>query len=807
MVTETKSKALIPPRWSKVISDLWTDKNRTGLVVASIAVGVFAIGMIVTAYMILKDDINISYAATNPANIEIWTDPFDDNLVRVLEEVPGVEQVDSRYLITVRSRRGVENWQSLRLNSIDDFNKEYINHLEIIEGTNIPERDEVIVSENFLNYTGFQVNDVIEIKFYDGTVQELKVVGLVIDQSTAEPNPGIVPNGYITIDTIRSLGLGEFKNHLLITVEGDGSNPELITYISNEIEETFERNQLDIHRIEESLSTEHPMSSTLLAVIGVLGALGGLVTILSSSLIINMLNALLTQQLRQIGVMKLVGGRSIQILGMYLSLISAYSVIALIVSIPLGTVAGNALAKYISFMLGANIGGERIIPVAIIIQVVIAFLIPIGAGYFPVNQGVRINVRRAISNYRPSTQIKRGKLFTQAGQWIQWISRPVLLSFRNTFRQKRRLVLTIFTLTIAGAVFIGVFNVRSSMNNMVSQLLQHFMGDVSLNFSQPYKVNRVDSLLRSAIPEIESVEGWSGALTEIWDEDDNRVTGLTISAPSEDSQIEIPDILDGRWLLPSDKESLVISDSIYSIYPDLRAGDRLNIKIPGNQEEYWEVVGVFRFVDMLGDPLAYTNFDIISEKVKLPGMATSFRIITESHKDTDQENIAKQLDNFLVERDFQVQSVETGTSRQESASSGINILIVFLLIMALLIAVVGSMGLTGTMSINVLERTREIGVMRTIGAVDSMIMQSVIIEGLVIGIITWILAIGLSFPISEALLDIIGETMTGSIVLLKFNPYGVLFWLGIVIILSILSSILPAQNAARLTINEVLAYE
>ncbi|MGB2965226.1 MAG: FtsX-like permease family protein [Anaerolineales bacterium] len=797
----------LKPRWSKVFSDLWEDKNRTGLVVASIAVGVFAIGMIVTAYMILKDDINTSFASTNPANIEIWTDPFNDNLVRVLEEVSGVDEVESRYMITVRARRGTESWQSLKLHSIDDFNKPYINQLEIINGTNIPRRGEVIVSENFLNYTGFQVNDVIEIKLTDGTFQELKVVGLVIDQTTAEPNPGIVPNGYLTIDTIRSFALGEYKNHLLITAEGDGGNEGLIASISDEIEDTFDRNQLDIYRIEETLSTEHPMSSTLLAVIGILGVLGGLITILSSSLIINMLNALLTQQLRQIGVMKLVGGRSVQILGMYLSLISAYSLIALIVSVPLGTIAGNALAKYIAYMLGANIGGEQIVPVAIIIQTLIAFLVPLGAGYFPVNRGVKINVRRAISNYRPRVQTKRKNLLTWTGQWIQWISRPVLLSFRNTFRQKRRLVLTIFTLTVAGGVFIGVFNVRLSMNNMVSQLLQHFMGDVSLNFSQPYKVNRVDSLLKSSIPEIESVEGWSGAITEIWDEDDNRVTGLTISAPSEDSQIAIPDILEGRWLLPSDKEAMVISDSIYSIYPDLRAGDRLIVKIPGILEDSWEVIGIFRFVDLLGDPLAYANFDVISEKVKLPGKATSFRIITETHNDSDQENIAQQIDNFLVDRDFRVQSVETGISRQESASSGINILIVFLLIMALLIAVVGTMGLTGTMSINVLERTREIGVMRTIGAVDSVIMQSVIIEGLVIGIITWILAIGLSFPISDVLLDIIGETMTGSTVALKFNPYGLLFWLGVVIVLSILSSILPARNAARLTINEVLAYE
>ena len=134
-------------------------------------------------------------------------------------------------------------------------------------------------------------------------------------------------------------------------------------------------------------------------------------------------------------------------------------------------------------------------------------------------------------------------------------------------------------------------------------------------------------------------------------------------------------------------------------------------------------------------------------------------------------------------------------------------MVIFLLIMAILIAFVGSIGLTGTMSINVLERTREIGVMRTIGAVDRVIMQSVIIEGLVIGLITWLLAIVLSFPISSLLLTIIGEAMMGSALTLSFTPLGILFWLAVVIVLSVFASIPPARNAARLTINEVLAYE
>jgi putative ABC transport system permease protein len=86
-------------------------------------------------------------------------------------------------------------------------------------------------------------------------------------------------------------------------------------------------------------------------------------------------------------------------------------------------------------------------------------------------------------------------------------------------------------------------------------------------------------------------------------------------------------------------------------------------------------------------------------------------------------------------------------------------------------------------------------------------MQSVIIEGLFIGLITWLLAIGLSYPISKVLLNIIGQTMAGSSFALTFTPLGLQVWLVVVVLLSIIASVMPARNAARLTINEVLAYE
>jgi putative ABC transport system permease protein len=804
-VSSDVTPSLLRPRWSKVFSDLWADKTRTGLVIASIAVGVFAIGMIISAYVILREDINRSYAAVNPPNIKIATDPFDKDLVQFIGKLPGVKDAEGRRIIQIRARRGTESWQNLKLVGMSD-SPANINLLDPIEGTQFPAKDEVAVSQWVMHITGFKTGDTIQVELPDGSKHDLTVAGLVTDQTTSEIDLNATNSAYVTLKTLKSWGLAGSSNELYVTVDGNGSNPELIASVAARVKQQIKDSDRAVYRMDEKLSTEHPMTSTILAIIGLLGALAVLITILSSSLIINTLNALLTQQLRQIGIMKLVGARSFQILGMYLTLIVAYSLIALALAVPLGAIAGYGLAWFIANLMGAVLQGFRLIPTAVAIQVLIAILIPLGAGYFPVNSGARTSVQQAISNYRPNNQAGKSNFRKLNTKWLGWISRPILLSFRNTFRKWVRLLLTIFTLTVAGAVFIAVFNVRDSVSNVVSQLMQHFMGDVTVNFARPYRVSEIEqSLLR--IAGVKGVEGWGGAAGEIWDANDNVVANLSILAPPQNTQLLHPEFVAGRWLLPGEKRAMVVSDTIYSYYPDLKPGDRLVVKLPGQRKEEWKVVGIFRFVGMLGDPLAYATFEYFAGEMHLPNLATSYRVITESHDAASQQELARRIDRYLTDRNFAVQSEQSGYVLQASVTQGVNILVVVLLVMAILTALVGSIGLTGTMSINVLERTREIGVMRTIGAVDMVIMQSVVIEGLVIGLITWVLAIGLSFPISQLLLTIIGESISGSAITLSFTPLGILLWLAVVMVLSVLASIIPAHNAARLTINEVLAYE
>jgi putative ABC transport system permease protein len=263
----------------------------------------------------------------------------------------------------------------------------------------------------------------------------------------------------------------------------------------------------------------------------------------------------------------------------------------------------------------------------------------------------------------------------------------------------------------------------------------------------------------------------------------------------------------GRWLRPEDDKALVVSDAIWEDHPDFEVGDMLRIEFPGQRAENWPVVGIYRFISMSGDMLAYANYDTIAYLMNTPGQASNYRVIAQTDTLEAQSELSQEIDHYLRERGYQISNIEAGKVTRQQRSQALNILVIFLMVMAILTAVVGSIGLMGTMGMNVLERTREIGVMRAIGAVDGEIVKSVVLEGMMIGLISWFAAVLLSFPISFVLLRTISTAIMGTIMPLRITPLGFAIWLGVVIFLSVVASMWPARGAARLTIREVLAYE
>ena len=799
-------KFKLRPRWHKVISDLWDNKTRTLLVVISIAVGVFAVGMIAGAYVIISNDMSVSFASTNPANIEIWTDAFDENLVSTIQNVQGVKEAEGRRFVNVRARVEDGPWVSLDLIAQSDYENSAINLYKSIERESIPLEKQVILEKDTLEDIDVPVGQVVEFQMADGTTRMMPVTGIVQDQSTGAGDFLGAPLGYINFDTLEWLNNPKEYNRLLVTVTDQPNNEEYIRQVANSVNNKLEKSGRQVYRSIFNKTNEHPMTSIVQALLGVLGFLGILIVFLSSSLIANTLGALLNQHTRFIGVMKLVGARSFQIFGMYLLLILSFSLIALVIAIPLGGQAAYALSSLIASMLNFNLLGYRLIPMATTSQVIIALFVPLAAGLIPIYAGSRISVQRAISgNNQPSSQTRPGLIERMAGSGAsRFFPRPILISLRNTFRRKGRLILTLFTLTMGGAIFIAVFNVRVALNQYVGSISDYFLADVTVNFERPYRVNEIEQVA-TQIPGVKNIEGWSFASGEILDSDGSVAENVQILAPPADSELVDPMLLSGRWIAPGDQNAITISESILENYPDLQPGDVLRMKVAGHEDD-WTVVGLFKFVGLQGT-LAYTSHEHLSELLGLPGRAISYRVVTDEHTDTESKRMSVLIDQEFRDKGYQVNDVEPGSNSMKTASEGLNTLTTFLLIMALLTALVGSIGLTGTMGMNVLERTREIGVMRSIGAIDWIVMKTVIIEGMVIGVISWLLAALFSFPITSFLSTIISLAIFETQIKVAFTFEGFLIWLVLVITLSVLASIIPARSAARLTIREVLAYE
>jgi putative ABC transport system permease protein len=797
---------LFRPRWRKVFSDLWDNKLRTLLVVASIAVGVFAVGTITSTYVIFSRDMNTSYAAANPANINIWTDYFDDEFVKTIGDLPDVSRVEGRHILNVRLRREGESWKNHDLVAIDDFNQTEINLREPLEGLSIPGERQLLIERNALNITDYQVGEALQLQLDDNTIRELPVAGVIQDPTAAGGDFLAAPKAYISMDTLSWLDRPRLYNRLLITVSGDSGDEDWIKEVADTIEDKIEKTGRSIYQTNTDNSTQHPMGATALAILGVLGILGVLVAFLSGSLIANTLNALLSQQLRQIGVMKLVGARRSQISAMYVVLILAFGLLALILVIPAGIYAGYALAEFIATSLNIELLGFRVVPAAVLLQVMIALGIPLAAGYFPVRRGSKTTVRRAISEDRPGGQPTSAGLLTSISSRMRLISRPILLSIRNTFRRKGRLTLTLMTLVMGGAIFIAVFNIRISLGGFLELISDHFVADLTLDFEQPYRNTKVEQVV-TQVPGVEGIEAWSGAISKILEADGSLAANFYIIAPPAESELIDPDILAGRWFEPGEPNALVVSDGMLDIFPDLVPGDSIRLEIQDHREEDWTVVGIFRFSSPVDVLFGYADYQTISGLHNLPDRSNSFRVITAGETLQDQEAYGQAVDRILRSEGFRVSNIEPGLTTLSEASEGINTVVIFLLFMALLSALVGSIGLTGTMGMNVMERTREIGVMRAIGADDFAIIKSVIVEGSVIGLISWVFAAVLSIPFSLLLIRIISQSMFNALLPLKLSPQGFLYWLGVVLVLSVIASVLPARSAARLTIREVLAYE
>jgi len=432
-----------------------------------------------------------------------------------------------------------------------------------------------------------------------------------------------------------------------------------------------------------------------------------------------------------------------------------------------------------------------------------ALLVPLLAGLYPIFAGTRITVREAISSYGLGEEGFGGSAIDRLVERMRGFPRPIMLSLRNTFRRKGRLILTLSTLTMAGAIFIAVVSVRASLLLTVDEIFQYMNYDAEAQLNRSYRMDRLEQEALS-VPGVVAVESWGSAGTYRLRPDGSEGEDIYLSAPPAETNMLNPTMLEGRWLLPEDENAVVVSTNLLVEEPDLGVGDDIVLKIK-DRDTTWRIVGVARIAQPVS--VAYADFDYFARVIRSVGRANNISITTERHDEAFQVQVAEALEAHLDGVGLDVSYVQTRSQKRAAIDVLFNIVIMFLMSMAILLAIVGGIGLTGTMSLSVLERIREVGVMRAIGASNGAVLQVIMVEGVVIGLMSWLLGTLLALPVGKLLSDAVGMQTMNTPLSYTVPPIGVLLWLGLVVLLSALASYVPAQSAANLSVREVLAYE
>ena len=798
----------LAPRWHKVVRDLTGHKLRTLLVVLSIAVGIFAIGVVMGGRGVLTREFDTDFLSSNAPSAEFTTTDFDSSLVRRVESRRDVEAVEARRSATVRytadamPSTSTAGWNTAALWALPNFDSIKVQKITPLTASSWPPGPgEVVLEKSALQMQNFSVGETITVETDNKVRVPLRIVGFAHDINAVPTKFSDTVVGYMSMSTLDLMKEPEQFNYLALSLDPALSQAAASRIAVDVRDRDLAPANVQVLRTNVPKPGSHFLGDIFKAVSLLLLALGVMALALSGFLVVTTVSALMTQQIKQLGIMKAVGGRRAQITAMYLVMVAIYGAMAVLIGVPLALWGGHWFTAYAANILNFRVTDYTPPTYVIVLEVLVGLAVPVLAAIVPVRAGARTSVVQAFNATGISPDFGHG-LVDRALGLLRGLPRPVALSLRNTFLRKGRLALTLTTLVLASAVVMAVLSVRASTLKTVDDIAAFSNYDAQVFLSQPSPGVDVEREAKK-VDGVTAVETRLEAGASLKRPDGTENQNILADGVPAGSNFLNPTVTAGRWLQPGDSDSVVVNADVIKDQPYLTVGDVVRLKIQGKESD-WKIVGVVS--GQMRGSIIFFDRTALDSAIGANGGVTRLLVKTANHTSDEQATVASDLEKRLDKAGVPVSGSETQLAQKATIASQLGILVTFLVIMAALLSIVGIIGLTGTMTINVLESTREIGVMRSIGAAHRSIFGIFITEGIVVAVMAWAIGAVLSWPLSVWLVSALGSAMSLPLAY-AFSWEGVGLWLASVVVIAVLASLLPAWNASRVSVRDAIAYE
>jgi putative ABC transport system permease protein len=774
----------------KSIKDVTRRKLRTALTVLGIAVGVMGLSAISVASAQVNASFQFSAHAANQPDIQLLTSPADPALAADLAAVPNVRRVETGSVEAARWAIPSGHYPFV-LGGVSDFQHARLTQIEIVAG-NLPGPGQILLESSDRAVQQERVGDTITL-VVRGQPQQLVVSGF--GRTSGQPSASFLgrASGYMRQTDLEALVQTSGVNSFLVQVTDYGQRDATAQALTQVLaaHQVFVLGATVGH-------TDFGLSQITNGLLAVLQVVAVVALLLSVFLLLSTIMALVAEQVPVIGTMKAIGARRGQVMRSYLTSVALYGIVGTVVGLGLGILLGILLANYLSDLFTLDTSPLSVSPWLIVTSVLVGIGVPILAAALPIYFGTRVTVHEALSGFGLQGQGGAATHPIWLGRLFSFLPQTAQLGLRSLFRRRTRAALTLLALALSGACFLAVQTTSHSFGAFLDQTLQVYDADVFVFMPNPAPDMALQQVL-GGVPGI--------ARTERLAQDDvqSRWGGGLLTGVQPDAQLYQRHMVAGRWFQPGDSNVVVLSDKAAAA-SGLGIGGTISFH-DDLHSATWRVIGIARDGNdaslKLGVLLA--PIDQVSAFRGLPpGYSDGLLVRSTSASLADVNALSAHLDDALSRAGYPA-SVSTRQQIVQRNDTQFLVLVVLLYAVSAIVALVGAIGLFNALAMSVLERRREIGILRSMGARGGKVAQVFWTEGLALGILGWFLAILLGIPAAYGFVQLLSHLI--ATLPFAFDPVSLVWMLAFILVVATVASIGPAWAARRVRIAQTLRYE
>lgn len=778
----------------KVFTDIAHRKTRTVLTIIGIAIGIIGLSAINVASNQFKTSLAYSANMRSMPDMHIYTLPTSPDLANVLRAQPNVKTVQAEGSIVTRWAIGQDH-EILQVIGILDFQNIQINRFQLVEGS-LPGPGQIVLETGARSYENVPLGGHISIQV-GKTYQDVTVSGYVQTQGRALATLDGQAYGYMGESYFEQIfntpGVTDFALQL--------DNYDIRYQTLDQLSAVM---QAQHHPIEGTdVGRDTSVSDIANGIFGIMDLLSVIAIVLSVMLLLGTVASLITEQVKIIGTMKALGGLRGKIIRHYLALVLLYALIGTVIGIVAGVAGGYLLANYLGSLVSLDIGPLQIVPEQIVECLIVGLGVPLLSAFIPVWIGTRITVRQALQGYGlENTASGKGGIWVKITRALGALfSQTTRFGIRSMFRKRLRAVLTLLTLAVAGASFLAVQTANYSFNSFLNHVYDVYHFNVMVSVSDPQPFSTFQHIL-SPVQGVGTIEDFYQD-TASTDWGDAALTGVQL-----DSRMYHKTLTAGRWFTADDQNVVIISQDAAD-KTGLRVGDMLSFTM-GTRQMRWRIIGIARDYSGIGA----SNFGVmlapipqINAMLQMPANMTQSVMIQTTIANPSPaylEALTQRIDTAMSNEGF-IPRITTPAQQIAQTQSKYQIIYTMLDVVAIIIALVGAIGLSNSLAMGVLERRREIGILRSIGATGRKVAQAFWAESTALGVFSWILALVLGIPAAYGLVAVQAQLLAP--VPFAFNAFNLVWMFVAIIVLAALASVGPVFAASRVRIVQVLRYE